>query len=93
MSTVIFQFIKACSIDERKYLKIQDYMPYIIYSILLFVLFGVDTLKENINNAIKYLLENLTIYLKRYLNKFKKSYKIFLFPYFSFVHVLIFIIS
>ena len=30
--------LKACSIDEQKYLKIQDNMPYIIYGILLFVL-------------------------------------------------------
>lgn len=43
--------------------------------ILLFVLFGVDTLKENINNVIKYLLENITIYIKKYINKIKKYIK------------------
>jgi hypothetical protein len=30
--------LKACAIDEKKYLKIQNNMPYIVYGILLFVL-------------------------------------------------------
>jgi hypothetical protein len=30
--------LKACAIDEKKYLKVQDNMPYIVYGILLFVL-------------------------------------------------------
>jgi len=36
-------FLKACSIDEKKYLKTQDNMPYIIFGILLFslLIFGI----------------------------------------------------
>jgi hypothetical protein len=50
--------LKACAIDEKKYLKIQDNMPYIIYGILLFVLvvcgLFILVLVKSYNLAINY---------------------------------------